>query len=97
MFLNLFFVNICPQLEYFISLTTIFPILNYLTTKYFIVRLYFHWYTVPPLLLKMASRRNRFNVQPNKQESTEGHRGKSLSCGNNYFHDFNCKLFIVLQ
>jgi hypothetical protein len=24
--------------------------------------------------------------QPNKQESTEGHRGKLLSCGNNYFH-----------
>jgi hypothetical protein len=35
----------------------------------------------------MACRRNRPNVQPNKQVSPEGHRGKSLPCGNNYFHD----------
>jgi hypothetical protein len=46
--------------------------------------------TVPPQLLKMASRRNRSSVQPNKQDSTEGHRGKdiALSYGNNYFHNF---------
>jgi hypothetical protein len=52
--------------------------------------------TVPPQLLKTAPHRNRSSVQPNKQESTEGHRGKSLSCGNNYFQDFN-KVFFCYQ
>jgi hypothetical protein len=33
--------------------------------------------TVPLQLLKMVSRRNRSSVQPNKQESTEGHRGNN--------------------
>jgi hypothetical protein len=28
-----------------------------------------------------------FSVQPNKQESTEGHHGKSLSCGSYYFYE----------
>jgi hypothetical protein len=42
--------------------------------------------TTAGVVLKMASRRNRYIVHPNtKQESPEGHRGKSLSCGNNYF------------
>jgi hypothetical protein len=36
--------------------------------------------------VKMASRRNRSSVQPNKQGSTEGHRGKLQSC---VFFNFN--------
>jgi hypothetical protein len=36
-----------------------------------------------------SSRRIRSSIQLNEQESTEGHLGKSLSCGNNHFHDFN--------
>jgi hypothetical protein len=39
-------------------------------------------------LLKMASRRNRSGVQPNTlRQSTEGHRGKSLSRGSNYSYE----------
>jgi hypothetical protein len=43
--------------------------------------------TVSPQRLKLVSHHNRSSVQLNKQESTEGHRGNSLSCGNNYFND----------
>jgi hypothetical protein len=42
---------------------------------------------VSPQLLKMASCRNWSSVQANKQVSSERHRGKSLSCGNNYVHE----------
>jgi hypothetical protein len=31
--------------------------------------------------------RNRSSIQLNEEESTEGHRGKSLSCDNNHFHE----------
>jgi hypothetical protein len=43
----------------------------------------------------MVPRRNRYSIQPNKQESTEGHHGNSLSRGTNYFHDYNVYVYFL--